>query len=165
MNEITQALADQNSPVVNQQVHTLKGLAGSLGALSLQNNLQRLEESLAQNNSNTQNTQTIARLIATTTQELQRVINSIQSTLPLIEPVVELKPRLSLSDIKQELQVLLTKLQAFDSDADQQLDLILGGVEDQSLMNELLLIRKQIANYQFVDAAQSLMPLLDFPIR
>lgn len=165
MSDISQALADNNLPVVQQQVHTLKGLAGSLGAVSLQNHLQRLEESLAQGNSNIQNNQTLAKLITSTSQELQKVINSIRSTLPGIETAIELKPELSSNDIKRELQILLSKLQAFDSDADQQLDLVLASVADQSLMNELLSIRKQIANYQFVDAAQALLPLLDFPVR
>lgn len=165
MREITQALEEDNTSVVYQQVHTLKGLAGSLGALSLHNHLQRLEESLAETNSNVQNIRTIDNLIAITTLEFNRVVNSIKSTLPTIEPILEPKPTLSLNDIKRELQILLDKLQAFDSDADQQLDLILSSVEDQALMNELLLIRKQIANYQFVDAAQALTPLLDFPAR
>ena len=165
MREIAQALAENNTSVVYQQVHTLKGLAGSLGALSLQNHLQRLDESLAETNSNVQNIRTIDNLIAITSQEFSRVINSIQSTLPAAEPSVELKPTLSSNEIKRHLLVLFDKLQAFDSDADQQLDLILSSVEDQSLMNELLLIRKQIANYQFIDAAQALTPLLDFSTR
>jgi CheY-like chemotaxis protein/anti-sigma regulatory factor (Ser/Thr protein kinase) len=165
MREIAQALAENNTSVVYQQVHTLKGLAGSLGALSLQNHLQRLEESLAEINSNVQNIRTIDNIIALTSQEFSRVINSIQSTLPAAEPSVELKPTMSSNEIKRHLLVLFDKLQAFDSDADQQLDLILSSVEDQSLMNELLLIRKQIANYQFIDAAQALTPLLDFSTR
>ena len=162
INEIAKAVSEKNQLAARQGVHTLKGLAGSLGAIALQGHLIRLEECLAAQDSNVENTPSLGKLIASTGQELDRIINSIQSTLPVLAPIFDNKSAFSVAETQQQLQVLLTKLQDFDSDADQQLELILSKISDEALIKALLLIRKQIANYEFVNAAQALTQLLDF---
>ncbi|AEG02112.1 PAS domain-containing protein [Methylomonas methanica] len=165
MNEISEALTTENLSAARQLVHTLKGLAGSLGANSLQGHLQRLEESLAEQGTNIQNAPTINKLINLAAQELSRVINSIQSTIPALEPDFKHKQKFSSSEIQHQLRILLDKLQAFDSDADQQLDFILSGIYDPLLIDTLTSVRKQIAQYQFVEAALAVRPLIDSPER
>lgn len=163
MNEISQALTAKNAPAARQLVHTLKGLAGSLGATSLQGHLLRLEESLAEQGANIQNTPAASKLIGLATQELTRAINSIQSTIPVLEPDFKQNPRFSTAETQHQLRILLDKLQNFDSDADQQLDSIWTGTQDQSLVEALTTIRKQIAQYQFEEAALAVKTLIDFP--
>lgn len=165
MNEISEALTTKNLPAARQLVHTLKGLAGSLGASSLQGHLQRLEESLAEQGTNIQNAPTTSKLINLATQELNRIINSIQSTIPALEPDFKHRQKFSSSETQHQLRILLDKLQAFDSDADQQLDFILSGICDQLLIDTLTSVRKQIAQYQFVEAALAVRPLVNFPER
>ncbi|QPK61540.1 PAS domain-containing protein [Methylomonas sp. LL1] len=159
--DIQKALAAKDLATARQSVHTLKGLAGSLGAIPLQGHLIRLEELLANRNSNIQNAPSFAKLLSLSEQEMSRVISSIQSTLPTLEPTFNRKKVFSSAQTQQQLRILLDKLQAFDSDADQQLDWILSSIKDTSLITELLQIRKQIANYQFIDAAKVLNQLLD----
>jgi PAS domain S-box-containing protein len=165
MHEISLALANKDLPSARHSVHTLKGLAGSLGATSLQGHLQRLEESLAEHGTNVQNTPTMSKLISLTTQELDRIVNSIQSTIPPSAPDFKHNQGFSQTETQHHLSVLVDKLQSFDSDADQQLDFLLSGVKDQALVDALISIRKQIANYQFVDAASAIKLLMDFPDR
>jgi len=56
---------------------------------------------------------------------------------------------------------LIDKLQTFDSDSDQQLERIMRHIDEKALLQILLPIKKQIANYQFVDAAQALNHILE----
>ncbi|MCK9608568.1 MAG: response regulator [Methylomonas sp.] len=165
MTEISLALTAKNTPTARQFVHTLKGLAGSLGATSLQGHLQRLEESLAEQGANIQNTAAVSKLISMATQELNRIINSIQSTIPTLEPDFKQNQGFSKLETQHQLRILLNKLQNFDSDADQQLDFIWSGIKDQSLIGALASIRKQIAQYQFDKAALAVKTLIDFPER
>ena len=163
MRDIEQALAGNNIAAAQKLIHTLKGLAGSLGANQLQGHLLRLEESLAGSNTNAENKLIVNKLVTLIAIELNQIINSIQTTLPPIE--VEILPRktvFSVDEIQRQLKILLDKLQAFDSDADQQLELILSNITQPHLNQELGLIKKHIANYQFVDAANALKQILDF---
>ncbi|MGY6276639.1 PAS domain-containing protein [Methylomonas sp. MgM2] len=160
MDEIGQALYDNNKSLARQLVHTLKGLAGSIGAVQLQGHLIRLEELLLQTDANATLT---SKLVSLATVELSRIIHSIQTSLPGAE-VATLKREKSFSaaETKHQLEILLDKLQAFDSDADQQLELVLANTTQSSLTQELNRIKNQIADYQFVDAANALKKILDF---
>ena len=162
IDEIQQAIASRNFVGAKQILHTLKGLAGSLGAVALHGHLVRLEELLAEDDSNIQNVEVYEKLISLCDQELNRVISSIQSTLPYIEIPVKQQTLFSAEETRRQLSLLIDKLQAFDSDADRQLELILSAIEDPVLTQKLLLVRKQIAHYQFVDAAQAISGLLEF---
>lgn len=160
--EIESALSKKDINGARQLVHTLKGLAGSLGAIQLQGHLIRLEEALSTSDTNAQNTSIIYKLLQLTDIELNKIVDSIKSVLPTSEiNVINRTAKFSSNETQQQLILLLDKLQAFDSDADQQLDLILSGIGDSSLVAQLAPIKKQIANYRFVDAAQALRKILD----
>ena len=162
MSEIEKAISKNDLATARQLTHTLKGLAGSLGAVQLQGHLIRLEELLTDANINTENPQLFNKLITLTSVELNRIINSIQSTLPQVETKT-LQPIkvFSAAETQHELEILRDKLQAFDSDADQQLELILSSINQPSLIDELSRIKKLIASYQFVDANNALNQILD----
>ncbi|AMK75715.1 MULTISPECIES: PAS domain-containing protein [Methylomonas] len=161
MNDIDQAFTRNDYDKAYQLVHTLKGLVGSLGALQLQSHLVRLEESLVDYRPNIANVPHIDSNIAVTTLEMAKVINSINSTLADNERLGNAQPRFSTLETRQQLAILIDKLQTFDSDSDQQLDRILARIDDKTLIQTLLPIKKQIANYQFVDAAQALNHILE----
>jgi len=161
MIDISQAFAGNDYDKAYQLVHTLKGLVGSLGALQLQSHLVRLEESLINYRPNIANVPHIDSNLATTTLEMAKIVNSINNTLANNDGVVGSKPQLSSLEIREQLILLINKLRVFDSDADQQLDNILARIDEKTLSEALLPIKKQIANYQFVDAAQALSHILD----
>ncbi|WP_225616356.1 PAS domain-containing hybrid sensor histidine kinase/response regulator [Methylomonas albis] len=161
INDIDQAFAYNDYDKAYQLVHTLKGLVGSLGALPLQSHLVRLEESLVDYRPNIANVPHIDSNIAATTLEMTKVINSINSTLVNNEQVGNGQPNFSILETRQQLAILINKLQTFDSDADLQLDRILARIDEKTLTQSLLPIKKQIANYQFVDAAQALNHILE----
>lgn len=162
--DIRQALVNRDYPKTQQLVHTMKGLAGSLGATQLQGQLLRIEEILDSGfdspalNRNT----SIEALIDAADSENNKIITSINNTLTsAILPTGGTQPMLPPSEIRARLQNLLDKLRTFDSDADQQIDDILARSDDPRLIETLLPIKKQITNYRFIDAAQSLSQLLD----
>ena len=165
IDDIEQAIAGKEFVVAKRTLHTLKGLAGSLGAVALHGHLVRLEELLAEQDSSIENDSAFKKLISLCGQELSRVIGSIQSTLSSFEMPVKQQTPFSATETRRQLSHLIDKLHAFDSDADQQLDRILSATEDPVLTQKLLLIRKQIARYQFVDAALAVSQLIDFSDR
>ncbi len=155
MAEIKTAFNDENYDRAYQLVHTVKGLAGSLGALQLQGQLNRLEEALYSPSPD----DTISGLIDVAERELNKISNSIQSTLSELPLAETFDKTIPLPEIHQHLTVLLSKLTAFDSDADQLIEKIMA-TRDETLQEALTPIKKQIANYQFVDAAHALSQLL-----
>lgn len=160
MNEISEAFDANDFYKVYHLVHTLKGLTGSLGAQQLQGHLQRLEEALDIYRPNIANIPHIDACITMAAQEMAKMIASINNTLTNDEPLIACQAILPNIEIRQQLSQLLDKLQAFDSDADQQLDRILAAIGDDELTTGLLPIKKQVASYQFVDAALTLEQLL-----
>lgn len=162
IDEIVQAIAGNNLVEAKQTLHTLKGLAGSLGAVTLHGHLVRLEELLAEQNSSVENTSIFKKLISLCDQELSRVIGSIQSTLLPLDMPIKQQALFSEEETMRQLSLLIDKLQAFDSDADRQLEWILSAIDDPILTQKLLQVRKQIAHYRFVDASQAISRLLDF---
>jgi PAS domain S-box-containing protein len=161
MNEIGSAFAGNEFEKAYHLVHTLKGLAGSLGAQQLQGHLLRLEESLDNYRTDIASIPYMDANLSAAALEMEKVIASIDSTLANDEPLVGKRPPLPAIEIEERLSQLLDKLQAFDSDTDLKLEQFLSAIDDPKLIAELLPIKKQIANYQFVDAAQTLKQLMN----
>lgn len=161
LNEIKRAIAHKDWLSARQTTHTIKGLAGSLGAIQLQNHLTRLEEAL--NNPNIENTAIINRVLRLSDIEMNGILVSIRNSLTSAETESPAQPEktYSAAETRQHLQTLLAKLEGFDSDADQQIELTISGINDSQLSWQLNQIKKQIANYRFVEAADALGKLLD----
>lgn len=165
MIQIRKALSKNDFESARQLVHTLKGLAGSIGAIQLQGHLIRLEESMSAFKTNTDDFKPIDKLMSLASVELDRVIIGIQTALPKVQDksLRQAKPW-SATEIQQQLEILLGKLRTFDSDADHQLDLILSNINQSALSEELNQVKKQISHYQFIEAAKALNQLLDVGI-
>lgn len=162
MKEIERAVSENNLADAKLLAHTLKGLAGSLGAIQLQGHLIRLEELLGGSSFDAKYAEQLNKLIGICSLELSRIINGIQRSLPLQnDKTFRPKHVFSAEETRQQLEILRNKLQAFDSDADRQMELILSNLNPSALTQELNKIKKQIANYQFVDATQALTEILD----
>lgn len=161
LRDITLALVSNNHEKAHQLVHTLKGLVGSLGAEKLQSHLICLEELLTEYRSDPAISPQIDSTISKTALELAKVIDSINAALGNAQQVDVDQPCFSQLETRQQLAILIRKLQTFDSDSDQQLDQILLRINDKPLVQTLLPIKKQIANYQFIDAAQALNHILE----
>lgn len=161
--EIRQALMHGKNEEARQFVHTLKGLAGSLGALQLRGHLARLEDLVSDKLPDQLDTVGIDKLLTDVTPEMAKVIDGINKMLRTGNgsQTGASTPQLSRLETRQQLSLLIAKLQAFDSDADEQLNYILANIDDQTLVARLLPIKKQIANYEYVDAARALSQLLD----
>lgn len=164
MNEIDQAFAGNEYDRAYQLVHTLKGLVGSLGALQLQSHLVCLEALMTEYQPNIANIPLIESNITATSLEMIKVINSINHGLTQRMQLGDGLPRFSALETRQQLALLIDKLQTFDSDSDQQLDRILARIDEKALIQTLLPIKKQIANYRFVDAVQALNHILEHGI-
>ncbi|MGR8929277.1 MAG: PAS domain-containing protein [Gammaproteobacteria bacterium] len=163
--EIKDALSLKDFAKARQLTHTLKGLAGSLGAIQLQGHLIRLEEAILDPGS-VKNVHLINRMLGLAEKELTGIIDSIRQKLSKNRTqtdTAESENKFSPTELRTELARLLDKLQSFDSDADQQLERIISGCSDPSAIRKLTQIKKQISNYRYVDASDAILKLFDLP--
>jgi len=165
MNEIETALAHGDLKNAKRLIHTLKGLAASLGAPLLHGQLQRIDDRLADAADGGKRADGLDVLLKNTAQEMEKIIASIQTTLTIADnradrPAIASAESLSPKRIEQQLQDLLVKLRSFDSDADRAIEAILADIDDPDMVARLQPVEKQIAHYQFIDAANDLQRLL-----
>ena len=156
ISEMTQALKTSKRELAMRLAHTLKGVSGNIGATNLQGLAQDLETAVKSNSA--ENT---GPLLSEAGEELARVI-------AMIEELGEDKPEQPviqsddvLADLLPQLQELLTKLEEYDSAAEDVLFGILENIEGTPLFDRLQSIRKQISQYDLEGAALALKPFIE----
>jgi HPt (histidine-containing phosphotransfer) domain-containing protein len=136
--------------------HTLKGVAGTIGASALQQSAARLEAALKG-----QPEAAPEAVISETGIELDRVRSVIQA-VAAAEPVSGggggggAVP----ADLSSRLQELLEKLEQYDSEADDVLEEVLGQVAGTALADPLHALKKRVGQYDFEGAAEDLKRLV-----
>jgi PAS domain S-box-containing protein len=156
LDEIQQHLLEKNYQQAQRAIHSLTSLAGSLGARALYKSLLEFESTFEQGCYSD-----LTRLLPTIEPELNQILNSIKVTLTVGDVPRRIDSHKSPSEVTQQLSILLSKLQGFDSDADQQIEAILNSTRDQLLLEELKTIKKMTENYRYVDACQRVTQLLN----
>lgn len=154
--QIRDNLRSGNFDKAHRSLHSLTSIAGSLGARRLYQLLMQLETSFE-----TSEASAINQQLSIIDDELSRILLGINQTLTLTDNPRTIEETTGSVDITQHLNILLEKLQGFDSDADQQIDLILNSTRDQLLLEELQTIKKMTENYRYVDAYQRLTEFLN----
>jgi len=152
--EITQAFMDKDGEQMVRLAHTLKGVAGNIGATRLQESATELEEVLKEGAA-----ELPARLLEITGRELKRIIGMIRDTGDGSETPVEVASELP-QDLVAQLQSLMDKLEEFDSEAEDLLLLILEQVKGSRVHGMLQSVKKQVGGYDLEAAAEELEPLI-----
>lgn len=160
MSNIEEAYNNGDFQHLKYLVHSLRSLTASLGAQHLTEHLQSIERALANDPNENNDPPAIGGHIAEASEEMAKILSGIDKFLADERPPLTPQPALGLNEIGGQLTRLIDKLRHFDSDADQVLDRILAGTKDQNLIAQLMPIKNHIEKYQFVDAIQTLEPLL-----
>ncbi|NCF27042.1 MAG: response regulator [Gammaproteobacteria bacterium] len=154
--EIRAAFEEGDHEGTVRLAHTLKGVAGTVGASALQESAASLEAALK-----AEPEEAPEALVAHTEAELDR-------TLSVLQAVTTAEP-LSGSgnggggvpaDLSPRLQGLLEKLEQYDSEADDVLEEILGRVAGTPLADPLRALKKRVGEYDFEGAAEDLKQLV-----
>jgi len=148
------AIAADDWVLAQREVHTFKGLAGTIGALALQQLSERLEADYAQRTDNDV-------LLAELTQELARVLQAIAGldSPPDAGPATSAESATAGSDTREAcalLRELLALVEAFDTAAQ---DLLEARADELAQGGRAALVkglRRALGSYDF-DAAQALI--------
>jgi CheY-like chemotaxis protein len=156
ISEMTQALKSGNRELAMRLVHTLKGVSGNIGATNLQRLALDLETAIKIDSG-----ENAGSLLSETGEELARVI-------AMIEDLGAHKPKQTvvrsddvLADLLPQLQELLSRLEEYDSAAEDVLFGILENVGGTPVFDRLQSIRKQISQYDLEGAALALKPFIE----
>ncbi|MBF0371472.1 MAG: transporter substrate-binding domain-containing protein [Magnetococcales bacterium] len=155
--KIRQALESGNLKTATRLAHTLKGLAGNLGATTLQESAALLEKGCAE-----QNKTEIEAHLPTVLGALEEVLTGLAV---LEEQVKEKTPSgpqpLDLSRIIPLLEILRTNLEAYDSEAGSDLEKLTPLVEGTSLEEEMARVTELMENYDLEEALVKVKSMLE----
>ncbi len=156
VSDLSTALDSSNKKKAVRLAHTLKGVSGNIGATDLQKTAAKLETAIIDEADDR-----IDSLLEEVGIELNRVIGLIEgfgrqeiSTQP---PDLKQLPE----NLLQQMQMLLEKLEEYDSAAEKVLFDILDNVERTPVHGMLARIKKKIAQYDLEGAAEELKPLIE----
>ena len=154
--KIEAALAAQDQKLAEDLAHTLKGVSGSIGATDLSGASAKLETAIKQRAEHS-----IAELLAQCRTELARVLGLIENTTAQNSPSKSRDSRKLPGDLEQNLRLLLEKLNAYDSEAEETLLAILDSVGGTPVYEMLMGIQQHISEYALEAAASELRPIIE----
>jgi CheY-like chemotaxis protein len=148
--EIEQAWRQDDRERAQRLAHTLKGVAGSIGAQPLSDSAARLEAGL-------QGAGPIAELLAQCGDELGRVL----AALPQAAQPVAATRGLSAEELRGRLAALRERLLAYDAESEEALEEILGALAEPASRRVLEQVRARLAAYDYDAALQLLDEMTD----
>lgn len=164
INDITRSLAVGDTEESIRLAHTLKGVAGTLGADDLNRIAAKLEKSLKE-----QPESLPESLLEQTSAALEQTLDLLRSALKLdtVAPAVKAvlfeqgeKPGLP-PGFKVKLESLMEKLEQYDAEAEDTLDGILEAATGTAYERDLQALSKPIGQYDLEGAAEQLKVILE----
>ncbi len=150
---IEAALIDGDSGVAIRIAHTLKGVAGTIGATALQMASAKLESALKSGGE-------LDQVLVAAKAELDRVLESLDSKNgPAAEAVASGGDGALPDDLGARLDVLNQKLEEYDTEAEALLDDILLSVRGSEVAVALAGVSKRVGEYDFEGAVTELAEL------
>ncbi len=155
IHEIRTAFSAREGETALRLAHTLKGVAGNIGAEALQRSAAELEAALQQSPD-----ELPALLINQTEEELSRVLAAIGSLSGGEEPATEAVSGHIPHDIGVQLRDLLDKLEDSDTEAEDVLENILVQVHGTPVTPMLEGLEQRIGQYEFDEAAEQVLEVM-----
>jgi CheY-like chemotaxis protein/HPt (histidine-containing phosphotransfer) domain-containing protein len=155
IHEIRTAFSAEEDETALRLAHTLKGVAGNIGAEALQDSAAELEAALQQNPD-----ELPSLLISQAETELGRVLAAIGSLSGGEEPAPAAAGGHIPHDIGTQLQDLLDKLEESDTDAEDVLETILVQVHGTPVTSMLDGLEQRIGQYEFDEAAEQVLAVM-----
>jgi CheY-like chemotaxis protein len=137
-----------------RHAHTLKGVSGNIGAVKLQTAAAELEAALK-----AEGAQPPDSLLTQTGAELESILDAIRNANPGNQPGIKTAGELT-ADLVPQLNLLLEKLEEYDSQAEDLIGEILSQVSGSEAAGWLEPIRRLVEQYDLETAAEELKPLI-----
>lgn len=135
--------------------HSLRGVAGNIGALEVQKTAQKLEDACTQQTSKTESSPLIKQLIKQLDTELQIVLIGLESLERTPQAIHRNQP-MDIKQLKLLLQQLRTLLYDNDTDAADTVEELLKLPGIKAYKTDFKKLLKAIDGYEFVDALHEL---------
>jgi HPt (histidine-containing phosphotransfer) domain-containing protein len=147
-------LADDKSEEAIRYAHTLKGVAGTIGATALQRVSAKLESDLKSGSD-------VEELLGETKTELDHVLETLESNIGRdVEADATESGNGNLPDnLGERLDALKEMLEDYDTEAEALLDEILDDVHGTEIATPLSDLGKRVGNYDFEGAVTELAEL------
>lgn len=149
------ALNKGDTDEMQRLAHTLKGVAGNIGASHVQKGSQGLEKLCKQKTAGKE----IQQQLQTLETELMRVIVSIATAFDQEKNLRPEQSSFNLSGLHTEIQTLYQQLHKNNADAVDTIDILMQTCSDSGFRDQLQTVKKQIDRYDF-DAALKQLVLL-----
>jgi signal transduction histidine kinase/DNA-binding response OmpR family regulator/HPt (histidine-containing phosphotransfer) domain-containing protein len=153
--QIRTAFSAEDGEAALRLAHTVKGVAGNIGAEALQDSAAELETALQQSPD-----ELPVLLINQTEEELSRVLAAIGLLSGGEEAATEAVSGHIPHDIGEQLQDLLDKLEEFDTEAEDVLESILVQVHGTPMTPMLEGLEQRIGQYEFDEAAEQVLEVM-----
>jgi CheY-like chemotaxis protein len=155
ISEIRSAFDDSDNELSVRLAHTLKGVGGAIGATALQEAAAKLEATLKKNPKDLPK-----KLVAAAEAELDRILGLL-GDLTAASPSESGAAGAIPDDMPEKLQALLSKLEDYDTEAEELLDELIAQTKGTGVFDSLMSVRKQVGQYDFETAADELKPIID----
>jgi signal transduction histidine kinase/DNA-binding response OmpR family regulator/HPt (histidine-containing phosphotransfer) domain-containing protein len=153
MSQIRAAIDTVDQELAVRTAHTLKGVSGSIGATELSQMAGDMEAAFIAGMDSVSD-EAVNQLSAV----LETTIDIVSSALPNADTPMQSNGEAI--DLEARLTSLLSKTEQYDTDAEDDLIEILAATKDSPHTQKLKTIRKQISEYDFDAATQTLQELL-----
>ncbi len=150
--EINKALEDNDIELATRLAHTIKGVAGNIGATQLQAAAKDLESGIQQNGKDVD-----LILIESTHTQLELVVRSIDDLEEeMVTPTDTAQPIADIAEIKKLTQQLKDLLEDDDTEAAGVIEELKKQLKGSEVEQKLVLIEDAIAEYDFEGALEEL---------
>lgn len=155
--EIKKALEENDIELAKRVAHTIKGVAGNIGAIHLQAAARDLESGIQQNGKDVD-----LILIESTCTQLDLVVRSIGDLKEeMASPMGSVQPSSDISDIRELVQQLTEYLEDDDTEAAEVIEKLRIQLKGSEVEEKLILIEEAIADYDFEVALSELRQMDD----
>lgn len=149
-------LDEQDQKSTAHAVHTLKGVAGNLGATVLANAAINLERSIKAGTVRSSSEEFLAL-----EHEFNQLFTSISDTMSQLQETPKSKEKLSHEDLRSRILEIQAHVEEFDTEAEKMLENVLNYITEPEIEERLIEIKKWLAKYEFEAAGNKLENLIN----
>ncbi|MBT7711942.1 MAG: transporter substrate-binding domain-containing protein [Deltaproteobacteria bacterium] len=150
--ELNKALEDSDIKLAKRIAHTIKGVAGNIGATHLEAAAKDLESGIQQHGKDVD-----LILIESTHTQLELVVRSIGDLEEeMVTPTDTTEPTADIAEIKKLTQQLKALLEDDDTEAAEVIEALKKQLKGSEVEQKLVLIEEAIAEYDFEEALEEL---------
>lgn len=139
-----------------RRAHTLKGVAGNIGAVGLYESAKALEHAVKSNTQYEDQLVEVVEILGRASNEITRLMESLEGQHSQIEMGQESAKAITENELKEALVVLRDMLEEFDADAQEQMEK-LTKVYQNTIQKEIIEdLRNHVDEYEFDEALEFL---------